>query len=302
MSLLVVGSVAFDHVRTPLGEQAEALGGAATYFSVAASILHQPVHLVGVVGRDFPAEVICMLEERKISCAGLSRSEGLTFRWKGYYEGDMDVAVTEETHLNVFGDFKPVLPESLRTPDYLFLANIDPEIQLDVLNQVSRPRTIAADTMNFWISSKPETLRKVIARVDIMVLNEGEALQMTETTNVVAAARRVLRMGPSIVVIKKGADGALLASRDHLAIVPAYPLETVTDPTGAGDSFGGGLMATIAREGGDHTDFELVRRAAAHGSVIASFNCESFSMERMKQVTLPEVHARLAELRLFAQF
>lgn len=278
------------------------LGGAATYFSIAASILYQPIHLVGVVGSDFPAEVIGMFEDRQIKCAGLSRSEGLTFRWKGYYEGDMDIAVTEETHLNVFGDFKPVLPESLKEPDYLFLANIDPEIQLDVLDQVKRPRTVAADTMNFWISSKPESLRRLMERVDIMVLNEGEALQLTETTNVVAAAQKVLEIGPKVVVIKKGADGALIASGSHLAVIPAFPLASVTDPTGAGDSFGGGMMAALAAADADHNDFAAIKRAAAHGSVIASFNCESFSMERMQQVTALEVSDRLEILRTIARF
>ncbi len=300
--LLVVGSVAFDHVRTPLGEAPESLGGAATYFSVAASILYRPVRLVGVVGKDFPEDVVKMLESRGIDCSGLSKVEGKTFRWKGYYEGDMNAAVTEETHLNVFGSFRPDLPENLRNPDYLFLANIDPEIQLDVLRQVRRPRTVAADTMNFWISSKLDALKKLIAEVDILVLNEGEAVQLTSHTNLFAAARDVLAMGPRVVVIKKGGNGAMIVNRDHIGLVPAFPLEKVIDPTGAGDSFGGGLMASLARDGCDHMDFLALRKAAAYGSVIASFNCESFSMDRMRRLTVTDVDERFDRLRYFASF
>lgn len=300
--LLVVGSVAFDHVRTPEGEAPEALGGAATYFSVAASILYRPVRLVGVVGKDFPEDAVTMLEDRGIDCSGLSKVEGRTFRWKGYYEGDMNAAVTEETHLNVFATFRPTLNDSHRHPDYLFLANIDPELQLDVLRQVRRPRTVAADTMNFWISSKRDALMKLIAEVDILVLNEGEAVQLTEKTNLVAAARAVLAMGPRVVVVKKGANGATIVNRDNIALVPAFPIERVIDPTGAGDSFGGGLMASLARDGCDHSDFLALRKAAAYGSVIASFNCESFSMDRMKRLTVTEVDERFDRLRYYASF
>jgi sugar/nucleoside kinase (ribokinase family) len=298
----VVGSVAFDSVRTPHGQAEEALGGAATYFSVAASILHRPIHLVGVVGTDFPAEVVTMLEERGIDCAGLIRTEGKTFRWKGYYEGDMNAAVTEETHLNVFGSFKPALPPALQSPSYLFLANIDPVIQLDVLRQISRPRTVAADTMNFWISSKLDALKALIAEIDLLVLNEGEVVQLTGLSNLVAAAHEVLRMGPRVVVVKKGAHGSMLVTANEIAIIPPVPLEAVVDPTGAGDSFGGGLMAALARMDTDHTDFEGLRKAAAYGSVIASFNCESFSMERLKQLKVREVEERLERLRGCARF
>lgn len=300
--LLVVGSVAFDHVRTPAGEAAEALGGAATYFSVAASSLHRPIHLVGVVGTDFPGEVVSMLEARGIDCAGLARVEGRTFRWKGYYEGDMNAAVTEDTQLNVFATFKPDLPPAFRKPGYLFLANIDPVIQLDVLRQIERPRTVAADTMNFWIGSKASELRKLIAEVDVMVLNEGEAQQLTGEHNLVAAARAVLQMGPKVVAVKKGAHGAILANATDFAIIPAFPLETVVDPTGAGDSFGGGLMAALAMQDTDHTDFAALHRAAAYGSVIASFNCESFSMERLKALDRAAVEERLAQLRASVSF
>lgn len=301
-SLLVVGSVAFDHVRTPHGENPEALGGAATYFSVAASVLHKDILLSGIVGQDFPTDIVEMLEARGIDCAGLERAEGETFRWKGYYEGDMNTAVTEDTQLNVFGDFKPSLPEAYCEPDYLFLANIDPALQLEVVKQVKRPKTVAADTMNFWIDSKLDDLKKLIAEVDIMVLNDGEAAQLTGEQNLVSAGKAVLEMGPSVAVIKKGAHGAMIINKDEIALIPAVPLETVVDPTGAGDSFGGGLMSILARDKVDHTDMKSLRKAAGYGSVIASFNCESFSMDRLKTLSSDEVESRLSDLRNHANF
>lgn len=300
--ILVVGSVAIDSVKTPHGEATEAIGGAATFFGVAATVLHRPVHLVGVIGDDFPNEVVSMLEGRGVDCSGLGRVPGKTFRWKGYYEGDMNAAVTVETLLNVFGDFRPVLPPSFRAPDYLFLANIDPEIQLDVLGQIKRPQIVAADTMNFWIASKRQELLRLIAEVDLMVMNDTEAMQLTSTSNLVTAAREILRLGPKVVAIKKGSNGALLCSATDFALIPAFPLETVVDPTGAGDSFGAGLMAAMARRGADADDFAALRESAAYGSVIASFNCESFSMERLKTLTVEEVEERLSLLRGFAAF
>jgi sugar/nucleoside kinase (ribokinase family) len=300
--ILVVGSVAFDSVKTPHGEATEAIGGAATFFGVAATVLHRPVHLVGVIGEDFPAEVVAMLEARGVDCAGLGRVPGKTFRWKGYYEGDMNAAVTVETLLNVFGDFRPILPPAFRAPDYLFLANIDPEIQLDVLGQIKRPRIVAADTMNFWIASKRQALLRLIAEVDMMVMNDTEAMQLTSTSNLVTAGREILRLGPKVVAIKKGSNGALLCSATDFALIPAFPLETVVDPTGAGDSFGAGLIAAMARRDAEIDDFAALRESAAYGSVIASFNCESFSMERLKTLTVEEVEKRLALLRGFAAF
>jgi len=300
--ILVVGSVAIDSVKTPHGEATEAIGGAATFFGVAATVLHHPVHLVGVIGDDFPAEVVAMLEARGVDCTGLGRVPGKTFRWKGCYDGDMNAAVTLETRLNVFGDFRPILPASFRAPDYLFLANIDPEIQLDVLGQIKRPRIVAADTMNFWIASKRQALLRLIAEVDLMVMNDTEAMQLTSTSNLVTAAREILHLGPKVIAIKKGSNGAILCSATDFALIPAFPLETVVDPTGAGDSFGAGLMAAMARRGADADDFAALREAAAYGSVIASFNCESFSMERLKTLKPKEVEERLALLRGFAAF
>ncbi|HBW47682.1 TPA: sugar kinase [bacterium] len=302
MSLLVVGSVAFDSVKTPHGEADEALGGAATFFSVAASLLYKPIHLIGVVGDDFPDEIVKLLEKRGIDCRGLEKAKGSTFRWKGRYEGNMNTAVTEETCLNVFGQFQPKVPEEFKKPDYLFLANIDPDIQLDVLRQVKRPRTVAADTMNFWISSKLDSLKKLMAEIDLMVLNEGEAEMLTGKSNLISAAREVIHMGPKVVIIKKGADGAMIVDSSHMAHVPAFPLETVMDPTGAGDSFGGGLMASLAKAETDHTDFPAIRKAVANATVIASFNCESFSIERIKTVTMKEFDERLKILREYSSF
>ncbi|RMH55765.1 MAG: sugar kinase [Candidatus Hydrogenedentota bacterium] len=300
--ILVVGSVAFDNVRTPYGEAREALGGAATYFSVAATVRYRPVHLVGVVGEDFPDDVVKRLTERGVDCSGLEQAAGATFRWSGYYEGDMNVAQTEETCLNVFAEFRPKLPETFRKPGYLFLANIDPDLQLDVLQQVERPRVVAADTMNFWIESKKDRVEAVVEAVDVMFINDAEAVQFTGERNLVSAARELLRRGPRAVVIKKGAHGCLLFSGTEVAAIPAVPLETVVDPTGAGDSFGGAFMAAIARRGADARDFRILREAAGYGSVIAAFNCEAFSMERTLALTEEEVEERLEQLRRVAEF
>lgn len=301
-SLLVVGSVALDHVRTPAGVADESLGGAATFFSVAATILHRPVYLVGVVGEDFPEEVIEMLSGRGIDCSGLDRREGRTFRWKGYYEGDMNEAVTEETHLNVFGDFVPNLSSKFRQADYVFLANIDPTLQLKVLDQIEKPRIVGADTMNFWIQSKTDELREVISRVDLMVLNDAEAILLTGETNLVRAAEKVLEMGPDIVAVKKGAHGALVLGRDDRVLVPAVPLSEIVDPTGAGDSFAGGMMASLANQNAELGNFDALRTAVGYGSVIASFNCESFSIERLKELQVPMIEERLQALRNYSTF
>lgn len=295
--ILVVGSVAFDHVRTPHGEAPEALGGAATYFSVAASVLHRPVQLVGVVGEDFPEDAIRMLESRDIDCRGLERADGKTFRWKGFYEGDMNTAITEDTQLNVFAKFQPTVPKAFRNPDYLFLANIHPAIQLDVLRQITRPRVVAADTMNLWISSERDALLKLIAEIDLLVINNGEAALLTGTHNLVRAGREILELGPSVAVIKKGEHGSLIVTSDEVAVIPAVPLSTVVDPTGAGDTFGGGMIAALASMNADHRDMRALRAAAAYGSVIASFTCESFSLDRILELTAGEVEERLTALR-----
>ncbi|BDV42333.1 adenosine kinase [Geotalea uraniireducens] len=299
MSILVVGSVAFDSVETPFGQVDNVLGGSATYFSTSASFFTD-VNLVAVVGADFPEEDVRFLAGRNIDLRGLARVPGKTFHWKGKYGYDLNEAQTLETHLNVFESFKPQIPVEYRETEFLFLANIDPELQMDVLKQVGRPRVIACDTMNFWISSKPEALKQVIALVDILIINEGEARQLTKEVNLVKAARQLLALGVKTLVIKRGEYGVLMFSGETVFAVPAYPLEDVFDPTGAGDTFAGGFMGYLANTG-DMSEAGI-RQAIIFGSVMASFNVEDFSLERMKRLTYPEIEERYRSFKALTQF
>jgi len=301
MSLLVVGSMAFDSIRSPFGEVERVLGGSATYFSLAASYL-APVRLVSVVGRDFPGETIAMLAARGIDLAGLKVADGATFHWKGYYEYDLNTAHTIRTDLNVFQDFAPVLPEKWRDTPYVFLGNIDPRLQLDILSQVRNPRVVALDTMNFWIGKSPDLLREVIRAVDIIVINEAEVRELTGEFNLVKAARQLMRMGPSRVVIKRGEYGVLHLADGQIFAAPAYPLETIFDPTGAGDSFAGGFMGYLAsRDGYDLTEMDF-RLATMYGSAIASFTVEAFSTERLQALSRDEIATRLSDFRSLTEF
>ncbi|HEY5611041.1 MAG TPA: PfkB family carbohydrate kinase [Thermoanaerobaculia bacterium] len=299
MSILVVGSVAFDAIRTPFGKIDRALGGSATYFSVAASYF-SAVQLVGIIGDDFTDDDMEIFKGRSIDTAGLARVPGKTFFWRGEYGFDLNVATTLDTQLNVFADFKPDLPESFREADVLFLANIDPELQHDVLTQMKRPRLIALDTMNYWISSKKPALEKVMAEVDLIVINEAEVRQLTDEASLIRGARRILDLGPETVVIKRGEYGVLMIRRDRVFAVPAYPLESVFDPTGAGDTFAGGFLGYLAAHP-EVSDAEL-RRAIIFGSVLASFNVEAFSLERLRTVTKGEIEARYREFRALTHF
>src|SRR5919206_772637 len=240
MSLLVVGSVALDSVETPFGKAEDVLGGSATFFSASASHLCG-VQLVGVVGSDYPMEKLQPLARRGVDLAGLERAEGRSFRWRGRYRHDLNVAETLETHLGVFSNFRPKIPAQFRRAPFVFLVNIDPRLQLEVLDQVERPQLVACDTMNFWIESRRPELLELLRHVDIVTLNEGEARQLTEKYNLVKAARWIMERGPKVVVIKKGENGAYLFRGREIFFAPAYPLEEVFDPTGAGDSFAGGL-------------------------------------------------------------
>ena len=244
--ILVVGSLAYDSVKTPTGFAAKALGGSANYFGVAAS-LFAPVRVVGVVGEDYDEADARMLSDRGVDISGIQRVPGKTFHWEGEYTGDMNEAKTLRTELNVFEHFHPELPENFRDSEYVFLANIDPVLQLEVLEQVRKPRVVAADTMNFWISSKISDLKKLIKRLDILIINEGEAKLLTRATNGVAAAARVAEMGPKSVVIKRGEYGFILYTGGHYFALPAFPLAEVVDPTGAGDTFAGGFMGYMAK-------------------------------------------------------
>jgi sugar/nucleoside kinase (ribokinase family) len=299
MSILVVGSVAFDSVETPFGKEENILGGSATYFSTSASFFTD-VNLVAVVGEDFPQKHIDFLESRNIDLRGLSRVEGKTFHWKGKYGYDLNEAQTLETSLNVFADFKPRIPEEYAAADYLFLANIDPELQMEVLNQVARPRIVACDTMNFWISSKPDALKKVLERVDIFIINEGEARQLSGEANLVKAARKVLSMGAKTLIIKRGEYGVLMFSGTSIFAAPAYPLEEVFDPTGAGDTFAGGFMGYLANTG--DTSETGIRQAIIFGSVMASFNVEDFSLDRLKRLDYREIEERYRGFKAMTHF
>ncbi|OGP77801.1 MAG: sugar kinase [Deltaproteobacteria bacterium RBG_16_66_15] len=301
MSLLVVGSMAFDSIKSPFGEVERVIGGSATYFSLAASYL-APVRLVSIVGRDFPKGTLDMLSARGIDLQGLKVSEGATFHWKGYYEYDLNVAHTVKTDLNVFEDFAPVLPASYRESRYVFLGNIDPRLQLDILAQVREPKIVALDTMNFWIGKSPQLLREVIRSVDIVVINEAEIRELTGEFNLVKAARKVMRMGPGRVVIKRGEYGVLHLSDGEIFAAPAYPLETIFDPTGAGDSFAGGFMGYLAsRDGAGLTEMDY-RLATMYGSAIASFTVEAFSTGRLQGLSREEIESRLAAFRALTEF
>ncbi len=299
MSIVVVGTVAFDTVETPFGRGENVLGGSATYFSTSASFFTD-VSLVAVVGEDFPQEHVDFLASRDIDTAGLARIPGKTFHWSGKYGYDLNEAQTLETQLNVLMDFRPDLPESYRDAEYLFLANIDPDLQLEVLKQVRNPRLVACDTMNFWISSKPEALREVLRKVDIVVINEGEARQFTGEANLVKAARRILELGCKRLVIKRGEYGVLMFTADSIFAAPAYPLEEVYDPTGAGDTFAGGFMGYLANTG--NLSDEGVRQAIIFGSVMASFNVEDFSLNRMKRLSYHEIEARYRSFKALTHF
>jgi sugar/nucleoside kinase (ribokinase family) len=299
LSLLVVGSVALDTVETPFGRRTEVLGGSASYFASCASFF-LPTRVVAVVGEDFPAEHVEFLTSRGIDLAGLVRRPGRTFRWAGRYEFDLNTAHTLDTQLNVFADFQPELPEHFRDSAYVFLGNIDPELQRRVLDQVRAPRFVACDTMNYWISSKRESLLQTLRRVDMLFVNDAEARQLAGEHNVVKAARAILRMGPRAVVVKRGEHGAAFFSGDEVFMASAFPLPDVFDPTGAGDSFAGGFMGYLARSGREERG--VVRRAIVLGSVLASYVVEQFSLERLRTLTTGEITARYAEARQLAHF
>ncbi|MBI4242320.1 MAG: sugar kinase [Candidatus Rokubacteria bacterium] len=297
--LLVVGSVALDSVKTPFGQATEALGGSATYFSFAASFF-TTVRLVATVGEDFPGEHLALLKNRSVDLSGLQVSHGKTFRWVGEYGYDLNEARTLDTQLNVFADFKPSLPAPLRRTPFVFLANIDPELQLDVLRQMERPRLVALDTMNFWIDGRRQALLKAVAEVDVLLVNDAEARQLAREPNLIKAARTILGFGPRAVVVKRGEYGTLMVSDDHFFFVPAYPLESVFDPTGAGDSFAGGFMGYLAKR--DDVGADAIRRAIVYGSVMASFAVEDFSLNRLVRLRPEEIRQRYEAFQDLVRF
>jgi sugar/nucleoside kinase (ribokinase family) len=299
MTLLVVGSVALDSVETPFGKAENVIGGSGTFFSASAMHL-APVQLVGVVGSDYPVEKLEPLRARGVDLAGLERADGSSFRWRGRYRHDLNAAETLETHLGVFSRFSPKIPEQFRRAPFVFLANIDPRLQLEVLRQVERPKFVACDTMNFWIESRRPELLNLLTHVDLVTVNEGEARQLTEQYNLVRAARWIMERGPKVVVIKKGENGAYLFKDREIFFAPAYPLEEVFDPTGAGDAFAGGLMGYLARSG-VFGPAEL-RRAVIYGSALGSFAVERFSVGRLLEIGRDEIASRVAAFRQLVAF
>ena len=299
MSIVVVGSVGIDTIETPFGREENVLGGSACYFSLAARNFTD-VHMVSSVGEDFSPAYFELLRSRGIDTEGIAVSAGETFRWEGRYDYDMKDPETVSVTLGVLGSFDPVVPEKSRDADYLFLANTDPEIQMKVLEQVNSPRVVACDTMNFWIDNKPVELKTLLGRVNILIINDSEARQLSEEPLMARAARKIMDMGPEFLIVKRGEYGALLFSREDLFFAPSYMLEQVLDPTGAGDTFAGGFMGYVASMDKD-PDFAGFKEGVAYGSVLASFTVEDFSVRRLGSLEKEEIGQRYAEfLRLSA--
>jgi sugar/nucleoside kinase (ribokinase family) len=299
MTLLAVGSVAFDSIRTPRGSAERVLGGAATYFSLAASNF-APVRVVGVVGEDFAPEHEAVFTRRGICVRGIERAPGRCFFWAGEYEANLNNRRTLATELNVFETFSPKLPPDYLDSKYVFLGNIDPGLQMSVREQLGGARFTSGDTMNYWISSKPQELRAFLARLDLLMINDSEAVELTGEYNLHRAAQGVIGLGPRALIIKRGEHGASLYTSDSYFAVPAYPIEEVCDPTGAGDSFAGGVMGYLAEQ--ERYDEPTLRRAVVYGSVLGSFACERFGIERLADLTRVEIDQRFDEFREFTDF
>jgi sugar/nucleoside kinase (ribokinase family) len=300
LSLLVVGSVAFDALESPYGKVDRAVGGAATYFAVAASFF-TPVNLVGIVGDDFTAKDAAIFKGRAIDIEGLERAEGKTFFWAGKYSQNLNERVTLTTELNVFAGFKPKLPEKYKKSKFVFLANIAPELQRDVLHQVKvRPQIAALDTMNYWISGSNAELRETLKHVDILMINDSECRELSNEHNLLLAAKHIFKMGPSTLVVKRGEYGAMMVDKNGVFCVPAFPLEEPHDPTGAGDSFAGGFMGYLASAG--KTNDMVLRRAMVYGSVLGSFTVEKFGLDRLRTLKRREIHGRARHFAKLTQF
>jgi len=294
MSVLVVGSVALDTIDNRFGKVDDSPGGSALYFSSAAS-LFSPVNVVGVVGTDFDFSIIDFLKNRNVDFEGMYSEEGKTFRWGGKYHLDINKRDTLFTDLNVFENFKPNIPDKYKNSDYVFLANIAPDLQLQVLDQIVNPKLIVLDTMNFWISGARDKVEEVIKRSDVIILNDEETREFTENPNLLSAGKEILELGPKYLIIKKGEHGAVLLGKDSFFTVPAYPVDIVKDPTGAGDSFAGGFVGYVAKE--NNLDNSTLRKAVAYGSVIASFNVEDFSFNRLKNLSKDDLETRIDKMR-----
>jgi len=300
MSVLIVGSIALDTVKTPVEEHADLLGGSASYAALGASFF-SPVNLVGIVGDDFPASEFDFWKSRKIDAEGVQRVAGKSFRWSGEYAWDMNTRETRSVALNVFEHFRPDLPQSYRQTDFVLLANIAPALQAHVLDQMKRPRFVVADTMDLWIETTRPDLDALLPRVDLLILNDSEARELTKETSLIKAGRKIRKSGPKYVAIKKGEHGALLFGEDEFFSCGAYPLEDIHDPTGAGDTFAGGMAGYLASRKTDPT-FADLRRAVIYGSVLASFNVEAFSLERLRTLTTDEITQRYGMFKAMSAF
>jgi sugar/nucleoside kinase (ribokinase family) len=301
MSVLVVGSIALDTVKTPIAEHADLLGGSASYAAVGASFF-TPVNLVGVVGDDFPKAHIDYFGSRQIDLSGLQTVPGKTFRWSGEYMWDLNTRETRSVELNVFEHFTPTLPSGYNETPYVLLANIAPSLQSHVLDQMQKPRFVIADTMDLWINIAIDDLRALLPRVDLLILNDSEARQFTKETSLIKAGAAIRALGPKYVAIKKGEHGCLLFGESDFFSCGAYPLEDIHDPTGAGDTFAGGLAGYLAAQDHGSVTFADLRKAVVYGSVLASFNVEAFSLERLRTLTQNDIEARYSMFRLMSQF
>ncbi len=295
---MITGTVALDTIQTPFGKVEKALGGSAAYASFAASFFSKP-NILSVVGNDFPKEYIELLKKRQINLDGLQIT-GKTFHWEGFYEFDMNEAKTKKTELNSLADFRIKMPENYKETKYVFLANIDPDLQLETLNQIKKPKFIVMDTMNFWISGKKKSLIDLIKKVDVLLLNDGEARQLFNTASLVKASKEALKLGPKAVIIKKGEHGSLLFTKDKHFSAPGYPLEEIKDPTGCGDCFGGAFIGYLAKTG-DLSESNM-RKAVIYGSVVASYNAEDFSLNRLKTLTMSDIEKRYKEFKDIREF
>ncbi len=299
IKLLVVGTVAYDSIQTPFGKVENVLGGSALHFTNSASFFTD-VGVVATVGRDFDLSAINFLKDRHVNLSGIKIDDGKTFRWEGKYGYDLNQAITLKTELNVIESFKPNIPEEMKKANYLFLANIDPALQLHVIDQVESPEAVVLDTMNFWIGNKFHELMKVIERVHMLVINEAELREISKEYNLVRGARKIMELGPSCVIAKRGEYGVLMVSKDEVFLCPAFPLEDVFDPTGAGDTFAGGFMGYLANMG--DTSLETIKQAIIMGSLMASFSVEDFGINRIKALTYDEIKARYKSFKKCMEF
>lgn len=288
--ILVVGSLAYDSLSTPAGKVDRTLGGSANYFSLASS-LYAKTRVVGVVGEDYAEDDVSLLTSRGVDVAGMQKRPGKTFHWAGKYEADMNEAVTLATELNVFEHFNPELPSEYKNTKYVFLANIHPELQLRVLEQIESPRLVGSDTMNFWIHSQLPALKKVLSKVDVLLINEGESKLLSKKTNAIAAAKEILAMGPKAVVVKRGEYGFVLYSKEGYFVLPAFPIAEVVDPTGAGDTFAGAFFGSLAKADVAY-DLHALKQACIHGCLLASYTVEKFGVEALKKLTWADIEAR----------